>query len=49
MLIISEDDVNKVLTMSACIDAMQTAFAEHAKGIAAYFPIAAGDLSCSSA
>jgi alanine dehydrogenase len=38
MLIISEDDVNKVLTMSACIDAMQTAFAEHARGIAAYFP-----------
>jgi alanine dehydrogenase len=38
MLIITEDDVNKVLTMSACIDAMHTAFAELANGIAAYFP-----------
>jgi ornithine cyclodeaminase/alanine dehydrogenase-like protein (mu-crystallin family) len=38
MLIITEDDVNKVLTMPACIEAMQTAFAELANGIAAYFP-----------
>ena len=38
MLIITEDDVNKVLTMPVCIEAMQTAFTELANGIAAYFP-----------
>jgi alanine dehydrogenase len=38
MLIITEDDVNKVLTMPICIEAMQTAFAELANGVAAYFP-----------
>jgi len=38
MLIITEDDVNKVLTMPVCIEAMQTAFTELANGVAAYFP-----------
>jgi ornithine cyclodeaminase/alanine dehydrogenase-like protein (mu-crystallin family) len=38
MLIITEDDVRKVLPMSVCIDAMHTAFTELGNGIAGYFP-----------
>lgn len=38
MLLISEDDVNKVLTMPDCIEAMQKAFTELANGAAAYLP-----------